>query len=129
MRGRDGRCVLTRTENRRARAGIWDGFEAAHIFPLAYEQHWIDHDFSRWISLPPSQGGAINSVQNGLLLLGSIRTDFDRYNVSVNPDVGFFSLVPRFRLSLIKNPRITIRSSAFKQICMESREHSWTAVS
>lgn len=89
VRERDGRCVITKKENRRARFGIWDGFEAAHIFPLAYEQYWIDHNFNRWISLPPSQGGTINSVQNGLLLRGDIHTDFDHFNISINPDDNY----------------------------------------
>lgn len=59
---RDRRCVITKTENRGARFGIWDSFEAAHTFPLAYEQYWIDYNFGHWISLPPIQGGTINSV-------------------------------------------------------------------
>lgn len=88
VRERDRRCVMTKTENPRARFGIWNGFQAAHIFPLAYERYWIDHDFGRWISIPPSQGGSINSVQNGLLLRADVHTDFDDFIISINPDVG-----------------------------------------
>jgi HNH endonuclease len=90
VRERDKRCVITKTINPRARFGIWGGFEAAHIFPLAYERYWIDNNFSRWISLPPSQGGTINSVQNGLLLRADIHTDFDHFYISINPDVCMF---------------------------------------
>lgn len=38
----------------------WLGFEAAHIFPLAYEQHWKEQNFSRWINVPASNGDNIN---------------------------------------------------------------------
>ena len=39
---------------------FWEGFEAAHIFPLSFEGHWI--------TIQPSTRGSINSVQNGMLL-------------------------------------------------------------
>lgn len=86
-RQRDGRCVVTKTENPIAAAGFWTGFEAAHIFPLAYEQYWNDRDFSRWITIPESQGGTINSVQNGLLLRSYVHQLFDTCLFSINPDV------------------------------------------
>ena len=38
---RDRRCVITGQEN--LDDNDWVGFEAAHIFPLAYEQHWTGH--------------------------------------------------------------------------------------
>jgi hypothetical protein len=65
----------------------WHGFEAAHIFPLAYEQHWNNQGYSRWLSIIPDTGGSINSVQNGLLLRGDIHQLFDMYEFSINPDV------------------------------------------
>jgi hypothetical protein len=55
------------------------GFEAAHIFPLAYEGHRIQPENTR--------GGTINSVQNGLLLRSDIHQLFDSYDLSINPDV------------------------------------------
>jgi hypothetical protein len=70
----------------------WQGFEAAHIFPLAYEGHWNDNGYSRWITIPPENGGTINSVQNGLLLRSDIHQLFDSYIVSVNPDVRMSSI-------------------------------------
>ena len=89
VRQRDGRCVVTKTENLLAAVGSWTGFEAAHICPLAYEQQWNDQNFSRWITLPAAQGGAISSVQNGLLLQSNIHQLFDTYFFSINPDVSF----------------------------------------
>jgi hypothetical protein len=85
VRLRDRRCVITGKvylddDN-------WRGFEASHIFPLAYEQHWTDYNYGRWISIMPDKGGAINSVQNGLLLRGDIHTLFNFYDFSINPDV------------------------------------------
>ena len=66
---------------------LWAGFEAAHIFPLAHEGHWKQHNFGRWISLQPITGGTINSVQNGLLLTWTVHQLFDIYAFSINPDV------------------------------------------
>lgn len=63
------------------------GFEAAHIFPLAYLGHWNDNDFSRWIDDPSPIGGPMNSIQNGLLLRTDIHQLFDNYFFSINPDV------------------------------------------
>jgi hypothetical protein len=89
VRQRDGRCVVTKAENLLAAVDNWIGFEAAHIFPLAYEQDWNNQDFGRYVTLPETTGGTINSVQNGLLLLTSIHQLFDTYLFSINPDVSF----------------------------------------
>lgn len=86
VRERDQRCVVTGIEAKDER-GEWFGFEAAHVFPLAYEGHWQEHNFGRWITIPPDRGGSINSVQNGILLRSDIHQLFDTYNLSINPDV------------------------------------------
>jgi len=86
VRQRDRGCVIT-GEEAEAQYDMWLGFEAARIFPLAYEDHWVRHDYGRWISIPPRSGGSINSVQNGLLLRADIHTLFDNYVLSINPDV------------------------------------------
>lgn len=70
-----------------AHYGYWKGFQAAHIFPLAYEGYWIQQNFSRWITIPASNGDNINSKQNGLLLRSDIHELFDVFDVSINPDV------------------------------------------
>lgn len=62
------------------------GFEAAHIFPLAYLGYWNEHGFN-WIADPSPAGGPINSAQNGLLLRADIHQLFDNYFFSINPDV------------------------------------------
>jgi hypothetical protein len=72
-----------------AQFDVWDGFQAAHIFPIAYEGHWKDHGYDRWITIQPDKGGTINSVQNGLLLESAVHQLFDSYSLSINPDVGF----------------------------------------
>lgn len=87
VRERDGRCVVSKRENSMAQYGIWSGFEAAHIFPLAYEKYWKDQNFGCWITLS-SEGDKINSVQNGLLLYRSIHNSFDHFEFSINPDVS-----------------------------------------
>lgn len=85
---RDKRCVVSKLENLNVEYG-WAGFEAAHIFPLAYEQQWHENSYGRWISMVPAQGGEINSVQNGLLLTSSLHQLFDQYFFTINPDNGF----------------------------------------
>ena len=86
IRLRDRRCVITGQEY--LDDDNWPGFEAAHIFPLAYEQNWASHNYGRWISILPDRGGSINSVQNGLLLRSDIHQRFDMYWFSINPDVS-----------------------------------------
>ncbi|KAF2194976.1 hypothetical protein K469DRAFT_545534 [Zopfia rhizophila CBS 207.26] len=101
VRSRDRRCVISGTEAVGADAGVWSGFETAHIFPLAYEGHWNTHNYGRWITIPPADPtkGSINSVQNGLFLEATIHQLFDSYAFSVNPDdnykIVFFSFDPR----------------------------------
>jgi hypothetical protein len=83
VRLRDRRCVITGREAIRSYHGNWTGFEAAHIFPLAFEGLWKDFSYDRWISTPPNggeiEGGKINSVQNGILLDSAIHQDFDMF--------------------------------------------------
>jgi len=89
----------------------WAGFEAAHIFPLAREDIWKECNFGNWITIPPAKekAGAINSVQNGMLLTSTLHQRFDTYAFSVNPDV----CMPNITLSVnVANDylRITTRS-------------------
>jgi len=93
VRSRDQRCVITGEEY--LNDDIWTGFEAAHIFPLAFEGLWKDFNYGRWISTPDEgeiKGGKINSVQNGLLLRSDIHQLFDMYEFSINPDVCIYTL-------------------------------------
>jgi hypothetical protein len=87
VRARDGRCIVTGVVALGAQYDNWRSFEAAHIFPLAYEEHWKNSDFTRWISILPIAGASINSVQNGILLRSNIHVLFDSYEISINPDV------------------------------------------
>ncbi|PMD12137.1 hypothetical protein NA56DRAFT_683493 [Hyaloscypha hepaticicola] len=93
VRSRDGRCVITGTIATMADFNLWTGFEAAHIFPLAFEGIWEDYNFGRWIKSPlneeKSKGGKINSSQNGLLLRSDIYQLFDMYFISINPDDNY----------------------------------------
>ena len=88
VRARDRRCVISGEAAVGAQFDNWNGFEAAHIFPLAYEGHCNDNDYDRWITIRPEKGGTINSVQNGLLLRSDIHQLFDSYDFSINPDVS-----------------------------------------
>jgi hypothetical protein len=98
VRERDGRCVITGKVASEAEFGFWTGFEAAHIFPLAYQGHWT---YSPWIEIPAAAGSSINSVQNGILLRGDIHALYDSYEVSINPDVSVTTLLESQRLSVV----------------------------
>ncbi|KAK0105453.1 hypothetical protein ONS96_004840 [Cadophora gregata f. sp. sojae] len=89
VRLRDGRCIITGVVALGAQYDNWRSFEAAHIFPLAYEEHWRNNDYARWISLSLNVGGSINSVQNGLLLRSNMHDLFDSYEFSINPDDSY----------------------------------------
>ena len=90
VRERDGKCVIS---GRRPFANDWTGLQAAHIFPLAYREYWISHNYGRWVTVPSTD--KINSVQNGLLLRADIHHLFDSYYISINPDV----LIPNVKVS------------------------------
>ena len=94
IRARDGRCVITGEIAVEAFRNMWSGFQAAHIFPLGQLDHWIEQDFSRWITIPSASGNSINSVQNGILLRNDIHALFDNYMISINPDVRLSSSTP-----------------------------------
>ena len=98
IRERDRRCVMTGKGARNAAMGCWAGLEAAHVFPLAYEHHWVKHSYGDWITLQPESGGSINSVQNGMLLEGGLHALFSSCMVSINPDVCMSIII--FRVSI-----------------------------
>ncbi|KAK0731142.1 hypothetical protein B0H67DRAFT_653743 [Lasiosphaeris hirsuta] len=82
VRERDGRCEFE----------LREGFEAAHIFPLAFQQQWNTECWDQRITILPSQsspGRSINSVQNGLLLRSDVQQLFDTYNFSIKPDDSY----------------------------------------
>jgi hypothetical protein len=86
VRERDGACVFTGIRSSR-----WRAMQAVHIFPLAYEGYWKDHNYGRWITVPPTNPshGSINSVQNGILLDSSMHHYFDFYDLTINPDDNY----------------------------------------
>ena len=89
VRERDRRCIATGRPASLAHLGWWNFFEAAHIFPLDYEQEWNDSNYSRLITVPPADlsHGTISSVQNGILLTQEMHLPFNNYSWSINPDV------------------------------------------
>ncbi|KAG0634689.1 hypothetical protein HOY80DRAFT_911835 [Tuber brumale] len=91
VRERDRGCVITGRAANVATYGYWWGFDATHIFPLAHEAYWNDHNYGCWITVPPTHesNGSINSVQNGILLRSDIRVLFDCYALAINPDDNY----------------------------------------
>ncbi|EXJ66399.1 uncharacterized protein A1O5_10551 [Cladophialophora psammophila CBS 110553] len=90
IRSRDRQCIIS-GEPVPSIGGVdfWGRFEAAHIFPLAKEDYWRAHNYGRWITIEPAQGGSINSVQNGILLRSDMHHEFDAFNISINPDDNY----------------------------------------
>ncbi|KAF8448357.1 hypothetical protein BGX38DRAFT_1250326 [Terfezia claveryi] len=68
VRQRDRRCVITGQSAVNARGDI---------------------GLRRWITLHPSSGESINSVQNGLLLRSDEHALFHAYGFSINPDESY----------------------------------------
>lgn len=70
---------------------LFIGLEAAHIFPLARRNEWVDEKCAHWITdnAPSSCIGdnRMYSPQNGLLLNSILHCEFDKYNIAVNPKV------------------------------------------
>ena len=93
IRARDGKCVISGVVNTRAHRGNWTSFEAAHIFPLESESHWIQCNYGRWITDMDGTNGVskVNSLQNGLLLRQHVHSQFDQYLLSVDPNVSISS--------------------------------------
>jgi hypothetical protein len=89
VRSRDGRCVITGRPAPDPANDNWSGLQAAHIYPLAYENIWTQSNYPSLITIPPASAaaGSINSVQNGLILRNDIHNLFDGYHFSINPDV------------------------------------------
>ncbi|PUU84228.1 hypothetical protein B9Z19DRAFT_1098221 [Tuber borchii] len=87
IRNRDRRCVVTGTPvgDICVRMGYWRGFQVTHIFPLAHEECWAA-GYGHLISNPPV---SIDSPQNGILLRSDIRSHFENYTFSINPDDNY----------------------------------------
>lgn len=89
VRLRDRGCVVTKEAQGESliQAGIWFGFEAAHVFPLAYSALWDDQGFDAAITASESNDDSINSVQNGILLRTDLHQLFDSYHFSISTKV------------------------------------------
>ena len=51
---RDQRCIITGRQVVLAHVSRWRGFEATHIFPLAYGRQWNDFNYSHLVTIPPA---------------------------------------------------------------------------
>jgi len=92
IRFRDRKCVISGVSvpEIHIKANNWAIFEAAYIFPLQHESHWVQYNYGRWMTDMHYATGSsrINSIKNGFLLREPVHTMFDRYLISVNPDDG-----------------------------------------
>lgn len=69
-----------------------EGFlQATHMVLLTFHQQFFQRGLDRWITINPGPGPgprSMNSIHNGMLLEPTIHIKFDRFELSVNPDVG-----------------------------------------
>lgn len=127
VRERDRKCVVMSEVNDAVDFGIWDGYHAAHIFPLHCKNLWQQFGYSRWITDMDDTNGVskINSPQNGLLMSSHLHKRFDQYLFSINPDVSILRLISQIPDMLIQN-RIIIRLSHSSRTLGTSMEKYWT---
>ncbi|KAG0136443.1 hypothetical protein HOY82DRAFT_479059 [Tuber indicum] len=90
VRARDRGCVITGIKAQLAHLDIWIGFDAACIFPPAYEEQWKGN-YGRWTTVPRANesDGSINSVQNGILQLNHMDKFFDSFQIAINPNDNY----------------------------------------
>ena len=86
---RDMGCIISGLEAPNSFYNSFSGFQAAHIFPVAYGKQWKDNKFDDLVTIPPVTPSAskINSIQNGMLLSDDIHFLFDSYEIGIDPDV------------------------------------------
>ncbi|PWW72050.1 hypothetical protein C7212DRAFT_354837 [Tuber magnatum] len=93
IRARNWKCVISELSNPEEHIAqdIWNGFEAAHVFPLRHENLWVHYNYGRWITDMDYAVGSSknNSPQNVFLLQPTIHRLFDLYLFSVNPDNSY----------------------------------------
>ncbi|KAL0634965.1 hypothetical protein Q9L58_006083 [Maublancomyces gigas] len=77
VRARDGGCVVTGARV----VSSYSGFQVAHLPTRAYRPPQLT---DRHITIGESR---IRSVQNGIMMFAHVRTAFDKYEFSINPDV------------------------------------------
>ncbi|RPA89673.1 hypothetical protein L873DRAFT_1831920 [Choiromyces venosus 120613-1] len=51
--------------------------------------YWDYRHYGSWITIPPENGGSINSTREGILLRANIHILFDSYDVSINSDDNY----------------------------------------
>ena len=90
VRKRDGGCVILSEVNETAEYDMWDGYDAAHIFPLHCENLWQQLGYGHWITNMNETNGIskINSFQNGLLMSSNLHKRFDQCLFSINPNAS-----------------------------------------
>jgi hypothetical protein len=72
----------------------WTGFHAAHVFPLEKESLFLSLHYERHVEgdtmEKPHQ--PIDSCKNGVLIKADLHLAFDKYLISINPDVSDFTI-------------------------------------
>ncbi|KAL2783515.1 hypothetical protein BJX66DRAFT_344859 [Aspergillus keveii] len=98
---RDGVCSIT-GEKEIGGERLFE-LKATHIFPVSMRESWVRHGYkSSWIREDPDdyddEGNSLTwpdklfSPQNGLLLDVAVRTGWDMFRLTVDPDDGYRSM-------------------------------------
>ncbi|KAI9375934.1 HNH endonuclease-domain-containing protein [Aspergillus egyptiacus] len=92
---RDSRCVITGAQGPRHHPTR--GLISAHIFPVSRRSQRVDQGFEAWITdqTPAELIGPnrLFSAQNGLMLSADIHAWFDAFDLGINPDRGYRTVV------------------------------------
>ncbi|BCS18438.1 HNH endonuclease signature motif containing protein [Aspergillus puulaauensis] len=93
---RDGsKCAITGRQAPGANPRL--ALAAAHVFPLAQHQTWVNNNYERWITdrsaaddIGPDK---MFSAQNGLTLIADVHILFASFVFAINPDQGYRVIV------------------------------------
>jgi hypothetical protein len=141
VRTRDQCCVVSGTE---VPNQDFTGLHAAHIFPFAHLDlvcillqflvYVSSNSISQWRSGQWSQmieddepdigNSKIHSIQNGILLSGTVRSYFDKYKIAINPDVRVFT--SGHKMILMVN-RTTIKSPVLLETLLALMVGTWSS--
>lgn len=109
------------------------GFDAAHIFPVANEDDWVNEGYERFVQDDADREDVsltkINSPQNGMLMRGDVHALWVAWGMAVNVDVCMFLPCDALRylrcVSLRLGYRTGIRSSHSAQPLPSSTAAPW----
>ncbi|CAG8016219.1 hypothetical protein PENNAL_c0002G04312 [Penicillium nalgiovense] len=110
LRERDGCCVISGPPRLTNIKCPFRGLDATHVFPVSMLEEWKRNGYRQYITdaRPNSEIGesGLFSAQNGLLLCTDIHTQFDDFQVGIDPDAEYKIIVFGLDLGRIGGTRL-----------------------